>query len=93
VFDEVEYGAKRRELKTATEKIKLELKTLRVQLTTSADINLQKQIILKVAAQAKASGLLKDLPFDVQQQIIKMVVDRTIVNPTEDWFKLEGVIN
>ncbi len=93
MFDEVEYGAKRRELKTATEKIKLELKTLRVQLTTSADINLQKQIILKVAAQAKASGLLKDLPFDVQQQIIKMVVDRTIVNPTEDWFKLEGVIN
>ena len=48
---------------------------------------------LKAAEQAKASGFLGDVPFDIQQRIIKTVIDRIIVNPREGWFRIEGAIN
>ena len=83
VFDEMEYAAKRMELKQSVAMITSELQCLREQVRTEDDISVQKQIILKAAEQAKASGFLGDVPFDIQPRIIKAVVDRIIVNPRE----------
>ena len=89
----MEYAAKRKELKQSVATITSELQSLREQVRTEDDIGVQKQIILKAAEQAKASGFLGDVPFDIQQRIIKTVIDRIIVNPREGWFRIEGAIN
>lgn len=93
VFNEVGYAARRKEIKQLVVTINSELQSLRGQVRTDADIAVQKQIILKAAEGAKASGVMGYVPFDVQQRIIKTAVDRIIVNPREGWFRLEGAIN
>ncbi len=52
VFDEMEYAAKRMELKQSVAMITSELQSLREQVRIKDDIAVQKQIILKAAEQA-----------------------------------------
>ncbi|MDP3046391.1 MAG: hypothetical protein Q8O07_02830, partial [Chloroflexota bacterium] len=91
-FDENEYAAKRRELRESRQRLEEDLHTLRGQVMTREDFQGRKRLVLAVADQALKSGLVMDAPFDIKQRVIKLVVDKIVLNVNEGWFRLDGMV-
>jgi hypothetical protein len=91
-FDENEYAAKRRELKDSRHRLEEDLHTFRGQVVTQADLQGRKRLVLAIADQALQSGLVADASFEVKQRVIKLVVDKIVLNINEGWFRMEGVV-
>ena len=59
---------------------------------TREDFQGRKRLVLAIADQALKSGLISDAPFDVKQRVIKLVVDKIVLNVNEGWFRIDGVV-
>jgi site-specific DNA recombinase len=92
VFDEREFAARRKILKESRKRIAKELEETKDRVITKEELEERKNLILSVAQNARESGLAMDAPFEVKQRIIKLVVDKVVLNVNEDWFRIEGVI-
>jgi site-specific DNA recombinase len=91
-FDENEYAGKRRELRESRHRLEEDLHTLRGQVMTREDFHGRKRLVLAVADQALKSGLVMDAPFDIKQRVIKLVVDKIVLNVNEGWFRMDGMV-
>lgn len=92
VFDENEFAARRRLLKESREKLEQELEDLRGRVLTRDQLEERKGLVLAMADHALESGLVMDAPFEIKQRIIKLVVDKIMLNVNEGWFRIEGVV-
>ncbi len=92
-FDEDEYADQRRFLKDKKQTLQAEAERLRSRVMTREQIEAQTQFILETAEQLKHSGNFEDAPFELKQQIIKLVVSKIILNTDEGWFRLEGAVS
>lgn len=92
-FDEYEFAEQRRFLKEAAQSLRAETERLRAKVLTRDAVEMQKQFILETAEQLKQTGDFQDVPFELKQQIIKLVVTKIVLHTTEGWFRLEGAIS
>lgn len=53
---------------------------------------MQKQAILQLAGKLQALNAHLDPPFHVKQHVLKMAVNRILLNAREGWFRLDGVV-
>ncbi len=92
-FDEHEYAEQRRVLKETAQTLRAEVERLRSRVLSKEQVEAQKQFILETAQQLKKTGKLQNVPSEVKQQIIKLIVSRIILNMREGWFRLEGAVS
>lgn len=92
-FDEQEFASRREHVKAQRKKNKDEIARLEGQVITRERLELNKQIVLHQANSLRERGLVADAPFEVQQAILKLVVDRISLNVDEGWFEIEGIIS
>lgn len=92
VFDASEYSARRTQLQETQKKLEQELTELREQELTREDIEHKRQLVLAVAKRTREQGMQLDMPFAVKQRVIKTVVDQIVLNKSEGWFRIEGII-
>ena len=59
---------------------------------TEEDFEERKRLILAMAAHAKESGLAANAPFEIKQRIVKLLVDKVVLNVSEGWLRIEGVV-
>jgi site-specific DNA recombinase len=90
VFDETEYAERRRMVREQCNRLAHELGKLNSQIMTQVQFEEKKQYILTFSERVKSEGLLVDAPFEVKQQILKMLVEEIVLNTTEGWFRIEG---
>ncbi len=92
VFDAHEYAARRRLVKEGRSKLLTELEHLRSQVMTEAQLEERKRLVRAIAASAPHAKLIKDASFEDRQRIIKLVVDRVVLNVNEGWCRIEGAV-
>lgn len=93
VFDAKEYAARRDLVKQAKTKLEKELSDLYGQQVKQEDREAMRMLIKSVSAKAVAEGLHLDMPFEFKKQMLKLLVDRIVLNTTEKWFRIEGVLS
>ena len=49
-------------------------------------------MVREMAASAPRAKLIKDASFEDRQRIIKLVVDRVVLNVNEGWCRIEGAV-
>ena len=90
-FDEHEFAARRRRLKELRASLEQQLEELKAVELTEEDFEERKRLILAVAENAKVSGLAADAPFEIRQRIVKLLVDKVVLNVSEGWLRIEGL--
>ncbi|MEM7132173.1 MAG: recombinase family protein [Chloroflexota bacterium] len=93
VFDEQEYAAKRRTLKDRIVTLEKEKEALTSRLISREVVEEDKALILKFAAHAREMGVMKDASFAFRKRVLKLLVDKIILNVIEGWFQMEGYIS
>jgi hypothetical protein len=93
VFDAEEYAARRKLLKAKVATLEKELSELGNRVVSLEDVQADKALILAFASQAQNIGLMADAPFDFKRRVLKLLVDKIIVNVRERWFRMEGHIS
>ncbi len=91
-FDEHEYAAQRKILKDEVVRMNDELIRLREEVLTPEQLEERKNAVLAMSQQMQAQNIPIDPPFEVKQQIIKLVVDKVILNVPEKRLELQGAI-
>ena len=92
VFDEREFAARRSRLKESRQQVEEELLRLRRQVVTRDQFEERKGLIRMMTHSALESGLAMSAPFEVRQRIIKLVVDKIVLNVNDGWFQIEGIV-
>jgi site-specific DNA recombinase len=93
VFDAHEFAARRELVKEAKAKVGQELSTLYAQQVKQEDIEAMRALVISASQKALSGGLLVEMPFESKQQMLKLLVDRIVINTNERWFKIEGVLS
>jgi site-specific DNA recombinase len=93
VFDEQEFRARREQIKVRNQLLESELRKLQERQVTKEQIEADKTLIRTVASQMRASGVAIDAPFELRQRIIRMVVDKIVLDVAEQRFELQGQIS
>ena len=91
VFDEHEFAVRRRRLKEARALLVQELEELRTVELTEDEFQERKRLVLAMAKYAEENGLTADAPFEIKQRIIKLLVDKVVLNVGEGWLRIEGI--
>ncbi|MEO8612992.1 MAG: hypothetical protein ABI690_34180 [Chloroflexota bacterium] len=60
---------------------------------TKEQVEVQKRFVLDMATQLKNAGKLRNVPFEVKMQIIKLVVNQIIVDTRAQSIRIEGAIS
>jgi site-specific DNA recombinase len=92
VFDENEYAARRTMLKEERARMESELERLRPQRATRQQFEEEKSLILDFADQMRSLNSHLNPPFDVKQRVIKMTVNRIVLNVRAKCFTLQGKV-
>lgn len=93
VFDANEFAERRELLKQSKATLQRELAALYERQVNQDDVEAMRTLITSASEKAIAGGLNVDMPFAIKQQMIKLLVDRIVVNTTEKWFRIEGVLS
>lgn len=93
VFDEKEYAARRKLLKEKVATLQQERDDLRKRVVSPEQVEADKRRILEFAAYVKEAGMTVDASFEFKQRMLKILVDRIILNAPERWFRLTGHIS
>jgi site-specific DNA recombinase len=93
VFDEVEYSAKRQAILETKRMLEQDLARIKDAALTPEAYQQKRAAIIELCQRSRENGVAENAPFAVKQKTIKTVIDRIILDKTEGWFKLEGVVN
>lgn len=93
VFDEHECAARRAIFKDEHVRLNDALETLRPQIDTREQFEAQKEMILDRAERIRSVHPHLDPPFEIKQRIIKMTVNRILLNTHMQTIRLEGGIS
>ncbi|MEM7127028.1 MAG: recombinase family protein [Chloroflexota bacterium] len=93
VFDETEYAARRKSLKEKVATLKQERNSLSERVLSPEQVEADKTKILEFAAYVQDAGISEDASFEFKQRILKLLVDRIILNVKEGWFRINGNIS
>jgi site-specific DNA recombinase len=91
-FDEHELASRRKMLKSEIAKLITDLGYQRSLVLTPEQLEQHKEQILSLAERFQAENFNIDPPFEIKQRIIKLLVDRIVLNVREGWFRLEGAV-
>jgi len=72
-FDEHEFADKRRVIKETSYILALEVERLKARVLSRDQVAAQKKFIMDMAIQLQNAGQLKQVPFDIKRQVIKLV--------------------
>jgi site-specific DNA recombinase len=92
VFDEHEYAARRTLLKDERARLQVELDRLHPLRATREQFEAQKALILDFAERVRSLNAHADPPFEIKQRIIKMTVNRIVLDTHAKTFRLEGAM-
>lgn len=92
-FDEHEFADKRRILKETAQVLMFEIERLKDRVLTREQIEEQKRFILHMAAQLKKADRLRNVPFEIKRQVIKLVVNQISIDTREQLIHVEGAIS
>jgi len=90
VFDEHEYAARRELIKESRHKLEQELEKLCKHQITQEQIEEMREVLVGLAERAAVEGLVFDAPFEIKQRVIKLMVNRIVLNVAEQWLRIEG---
>lgn len=91
-FGADEFATERKKLKAQHTEFEAQYKALEAKLITPEQVESQKQFLLSVCEAARHMDLDQEIPFEDKRRIIRLMVDRIIVDTVNGWFRLEGVI-
>jgi site-specific DNA recombinase len=91
IFDESEFAAKRHILKSETQQKIIKRDELLAQVISPQVIEDRKRAIYSIAT--LAHGLPADPPFEIKQKLIRLVVDKIILDTTRKEFEIIGICN
>jgi site-specific DNA recombinase len=91
-FDEKEFAERRKLLKQEVTMLHSELARIQQQVLTKEQLESRKQAVLAMSERIKQENLPVDPPFELKQKIIKLVIDKVIVDVPNDWIRVEGAI-
>ena len=90
-FDETEYAERRSLIRGQSQRLAQELEKLQPQVMTATEFEERKRYILEFSKRIQREGVVVDAPYEIKKQILKMLVDRIVLNVREGWFRIEGV--
>lgn len=91
-FTPDEFAAERKVLKQQLAELQQQKKNLESKLVTSEQIEAQRSFLLSVCDAARQMDLNADIPFESKRKIIRLMVDKIVVDTVNNWFSIEGVI-
>jgi len=92
VFDEQEFKARRVQLKARVVLLQEELEKLEKRCVTKEQIELDKALLRSVSEHMREAGITLDAPYELKKRIVRMVVDKIIVDAANKKFELLGQI-
>lgn len=92
-FDEQELSEQRQALKAENLRIEKQLKQLHSMLMTPEEIERQKQHILSLCEYAVQYNQFKNISYDEKKRILKLMIDRIVLNVEEKWMRIEGAFS
>jgi hypothetical protein len=92
-FDEHEFTARRRILKDEIVRMNEELAKLCILIMTPEQLEQRKDTILTMSRQIQMHNIPVDPPFELKQQIIKLIVDEIILDVSDDLVTVKGAIH
>jgi site-specific DNA recombinase len=92
VFDAAEAAQERKRIKIAIQNLENELAELRTRDLTPEQIEDEKALVLAAAASARDSDMFMDAPPEFQRNMLKLLVDRIIVDSHIQTLRIEGMI-
>lgn len=91
-FTPQEFADERNALKTQRLELETQLQVLQGKLVTPEQVETQKQFLLAICEKARGMDLDSIVPFEAKRRIIRLMVDRIVVDTVNNWFSIEGVI-
>ena len=93
VFDAKEYAARKRTIKEKVATLEREQKELSSRLVSREQVEADKELILAFASRAREAGITANASFEFKKRMVKLLVDKIILNVNEGWFRIEGAIS
>lgn len=90
-FDETEYAERRSLLRAQFQRLEQELVKLQRHIMTAVEFEARKNYIMEFSRRVQEDGAVVTAPYDAKRRILKMIVDRIVLNTAEGWFRIEGV--
>lgn len=91
-FDEEEFAARRKLLKEESLHMQQEAAELRSQVMTPEQLEVRKEEVLTLSRHIQTLQLPVDPPFELKQRIIKLLVDKIILDVNKGTFTFDGAI-
>jgi site-specific DNA recombinase len=92
VFDAAEAAQERQRLKKAIQSLENELAEMTARELTPEQIDAKKTLVLAAVENARNSGVFMDAPPEFQRNMLKLLVDRIIVDSHTQTLRVEGMI-
>ncbi|MEM7130242.1 MAG: recombinase family protein [Chloroflexota bacterium] len=92
VFDANEFAARRQLLKERESTLQNELDVLSDRQVTTEQIEADKALILEIAEALRAAGTAIDAPYELKNRIIRMVVEKVMIDAANQTFELYGFV-
>ena len=70
-----------------------EVERLKDMVLTQEEVEQEKHFVLNLVEHLGQTYDLAEVPFELRQRILKMIVDRIVLNTNEGWFKLVGAFS
>jgi hypothetical protein len=87
-----EYKEKRAAVRIRRDALDSQRQVLLDQLATRHEIDRKRTMVVDQLALIRATGVSEDLPFEEKRRIMRLLVDRVVIDTIEQWYRLEGVI-
>jgi hypothetical protein len=87
-----EYKEKRAAVHIRRDALDAQRQVLLDQLASHHEVERKRAMVLEQLALIRATGVNEDLPFEEKRRIMRLLVDRVVIDTTEQWYRLEGVI-
>lgn len=86
-----EFAAMRRQLIREREKLTEDANRIRAQIMTPEELAAKKQKALDTLNRMKGVDLSR-VPFALKRQLVRLTVDEVILNTTEGWLRVDGIV-
>jgi site-specific DNA recombinase len=87
-----EYKEKRAAVRIRCDALDEQRQVLLDQLASRHEIDRKRAMVVEQLALIRATGVSEDLPFEEKRRIMRLLIDRVVIDTVDQWYRLEGVI-
>ncbi|MBK8028812.1 MAG: recombinase family protein [Chloroflexi bacterium] len=92
-FDAQEYAAERKKLKEEMANLNFQIAKLRAQVQSPEQVEERKRSILNMSSALQQANIKLDPPFELKQRILRLVIDKIVLDVKNGRLELDGAIN